>query len=50
MSKNKNFWTIESFKNSSEWQESRNLARDILSGLGFELETPDLFWLKFVQK
>lgn len=49
INENKDLWTLESLKNSSKWQEVRNLASKAIEILEEENKNPEIFWINFVK-
>jgi len=44
-------WSLDSLKNSEEWNMIRNTAKEVLQSFNESIEAePELFWIKYVQK
>ena len=43
------YWNVDALQNDSKWLEIRKKAEMVLKSLGFKKETPNLFWITFIQ-
>jgi hypothetical protein len=48
MSGNQRLWTLEALKTSSQWQQVRVSAKEILKSFHEEPHAPHLFWLHYM--
>jgi hypothetical protein len=49
MSGKPSLWTIDALTRSSEWQQVRERAREILRQLGVPLSPPKLDWISYIE-
>jgi hypothetical protein len=49
MSGKPSLWTIDALTHSSEWQQVRERAREILRQLGVPLSPPKLDWISYIE-
>jgi hypothetical protein len=49
MSGKPGLWTIDALTHSSEWQQVRERAREILRQLGVPLSPPKLDWISYIE-